>query len=128
MSAKIEAEIAQMDDAEAAAFLADLGIERPSRDRVLRAAYELLSLISFFTFGGDERRAWTLPKDAAAVEAAGKIHSDIAKGFIRAEVVAFDAMRRAGSWAGAKDAGLHRLEGREYRMQDGDCVIFRFNV
>jgi GTP-binding protein YchF len=128
VSAKIEAEIAQMDDAEAAAFLADLGIDSPSRDRVIRAAYDVLSLISFFTFGEDECRAWTLPRDADAVEAAGKIHSDMAKGFIRAEVVAFDAFRRAGSWAGARDAGLHRLEGREYRMQDGDCVIFRFNV
>jgi len=128
VSAKIEAEIAQMDDAEATEFLADLGLERPSRDRVVRAAFDLLSLLSFFTFGEDECRAWTLPRGADAVEAAGKIHSDIARGFIRAEVVAFDAFRDAGSWAGARDAGHHRLEGKEYRVQDGDCVIFRFNV
>lgn len=128
VAAKIEAEIAQMDDTEAAEFLADLGIERPSRDRVIRAAFDLLSLISFFTFGEDECRAWTLPRDADAVEAAGKIHTDIARGFIRAEVVAFDAFHRCGTWARAKEEGQHRLEGKEYRMQDGDCVIFRFNV
>ncbi len=128
VAAQIEAEIAQMDDTEAVEFLADLGIDRPSRDRVIRAAFQLLSLISFFTFGEDECRAWTLPRAADAVEAAGKIHSDIARGFIRAEVVAFDAFREKGTWAGAKETGVHRLEGKEYRMQDGDCVIFRFNV
>jgi GTP-binding protein YchF len=128
VSAKIEAEIAQMDDEHAAAFLADLGVDRPSRDRVIRAAFDVLSLISFLTFGEDECRAWTVARDADAVEAAGKIHSDLAKGFIRAEVVAFDAFRTAGTWAGAKEAGKHRLEGRDYRIQDGDCVIFRFNV
>jgi hypothetical protein len=116
-----------MDDEHADAFLADLSVDRPSRDRVIRAAF-VLSLISFFTFGEDECRAWTVARDAGAVEAAGKIHSDLAKGFIRAEVVAFDAFRRAGTWAGAKEAGRHRFEGRDYRIQDGDCVIFRFKV
>ncbi len=128
VAAQIESEIAQMEDAEAAEFLADLGIERPSRDRVIRAAFDLLSLIIFFTFGEDECRAWTVARDSDAVEAAGKIHSDIARGFIRAEIVDLGTLREAGSWAAAKDVGKHRLEGKEYRMRDGDCVIFRFNV
>jgi hypothetical protein len=128
VAAKIEAEIAQMDDADAAAFLDDLGLAEPSRDRVIRAAFDLLSLLSFFTFGEDECKAWTLPKGSDAVEAAGKIHSDIARGFIRAEIVPFETFRSAGSWSAAKEAGKHRLEGKEYVVQDGDCVIFRFNV
>jgi ribosome-binding ATPase len=128
VAAQIESEIAQMEDGEAAAFLEDLGLTEPSRDRVIRAAFDTLSLISFFTFGEDECKAWTLTRDSDAVTAAGKIHSDIARGFIRAEVVAFDAFRQRGSWSGARDAGQHRLEGKEYRVQDGDCVIFRFNV
>ncbi len=128
VAAQIESEIAQMDDEEAQAFLADLGLEEPSRDRVIRAAFDALSLIQFFTFGEDECKAWTLPRRSPAVEAAGKIHSDIARGFIRAEVVAFDTFRELGSWNAAKDGGKHRLEGKEYVVQDGDCVIFRFNV
>jgi GTP-binding protein YchF len=128
VSAKIEAEIAQMEPEDAAMFLRDLGIEELSRDRVVRAAFDALTVISFLTFGEDECRAWTLADGSDAVEAAGKIHSDIAKGFIRAEVVAFDALRAAGSWHAAKESGKHRLEGKEYRMQDGDCVIFRFNT
>lgn len=128
VAAQIESEIAQMDDGEAAVFLEDLGIAEPSRDRVIRAAFETLALISFFTFGEDECKAWTLTRGADAVDAAGKIHSDIARGFIRAEVVAFDVFRELGSWNAAKEAGKHRLEGKEYRVQDGDCVIFRFNV
>jgi hypothetical protein len=128
ISAKIEAEIAQMEEADASLFLGELGIEELSRDRVVRAAFDTLSVISFLTFGEDECRVWTLPDGSDAVEAAGKIHSDIARGFIRAEVVAFDALRGAGSWNAAKEAGRHRLEGKEYRMQDGDCVIFRFNA
>jgi GTP-binding protein YchF len=128
VSAQIESEIAAMDDDEAEAFLEDLGIEAPSRDRVIRAAFEALDLQSFFTFGEDECKAWMLPRGAAAVEAAGKIHSDIARGFIRAEVVPFDTFRELGSWNAAKESGRHRLEGKEYVMQDGDCVIFRFNV
>ena len=128
VAARIESEIAQMDDADAASFLEDLGIAEPSRDRVIHSSFELLSLISFFTFGEDECKAWTLPQESPAVEAAGKIHSDIARGFIRAEIVAFDEFRGTGSWNAAKDAGKHRLEGKEYVMLDGDCVIFRFNV
>jgi GTP-binding protein YchF len=128
VAAQIESEIAQMSDEDAAAFLADLGISEASRDRVIRAAFDVLSLISFFTFGEDECKAWTLRKESSAVEAAGKIHSDIARGFIRAEIVSFDHFRSAGTWAQAREAGHYRLEGRDYVMQDGDCVIFRFNV
>lgn len=127
-SAKIEAELAEMDDADAAEFLVDLGIAESSRDRVVRAAYDALRLITFLTFGEDECRAWTVARGDDAVEAASKIHSDIARGFIRAEIVAFDTFKETGSWSAAKDVGKHRLEGKEYLMQDGDCVIFRFNV
>ncbi len=128
VAAKLESEIAAMNDEEAAAFLKDYGLADSSRDRVIRAAFDTLSLQSFFTFGEDECKAWTLPRGSNAVDAAGKIHSDIARGFIRAEVVSFDVFRELGSWNQAKDAGKHRLEGRDYVMQDGDCVIFRFSV
>jgi ribosome-binding ATPase YchF (GTP1/OBG family) len=128
VSAKIESEIALMDDEQATEFLADYGLPTSSRDRVIRTAFETLSLLSFFTFGEDECKAWTLPRGSNAVEAAGKIHSDIARGFIRAEVVPFDVFQALGSWNAAKDAGKHRLEGRDYEIQDGDCVIFRFSV
>jgi GTP-binding protein YchF len=128
VACQIEAEIAQMSDDDARAFLDDLGIRDPSRDRVIRTAFDVLSLISFFTFGEDECKAWTLGRGSSAVEAAGKIHSDIARGFIRAEVVSYDDFRAAGSWAGTRETGRFRLEGREYVMQDGDCVVFRFNV
>lgn len=128
VSCKIEAEIAQMSDEEAKVFLEDLGVKEPSRDRVIRAAFDALSLFQFFTFGEDECKAWTLARGSSAVDAAGKIHSDIARGFIRAEVVSFDHFRASGSWASAREAGHYRLEGRDYVMQDGDCVVFRFNV
>jgi hypothetical protein len=128
VSAQIESEIARMDEEEAGVFLSDLGIEESSRERVIRAAFDQLSLISFFTFGDDECKAWTISRDSDSVEAAGKIHSDIARGFIRAEVVGFRDFSDLGSWNAAKDAGKHRLEGKEYVMQDGDCVVFRFNV
>ncbi len=128
VACQIESEIAQMSDDEARAFLEDLGVQEPSRDRVIRAAFDVLALMQFFTFGEDECRAWTLRRGSRAVDAAGKIHSDIARGVIRAEVVSFDHFRAAGSWAGAREAGNFRLEGRDYVMQDGDCVVFRFNV
>ena len=128
VSAKLESEIAAMSDEEAAEFLKDYGLTASSRDRIIRTAFETLSLMSFFTFGEDECKAWTLPRHSNAVEAAGKIHSDIARGFIRAEIVPFETFRELGSWNAAKDAGKHRLEGRDYEMQDGDCVIFRFSV
>ena len=128
LAGKIEMEIGQLDPDDAVVFMEGLGIAESSRARVIRAAFDALSLISFFTFGDDECKAWTLPKGSDAVEAAGKIHSDIARGFIRAEVVDFVTFRELGSWSAAKDAGRHRLEGKEYVMKDGDCVIFRFNV
>jgi GTP-binding protein YchF len=128
VSAKIESEIAAMDDVHAHEFLAHYGLQDSSRDRVIRAAYEALSLLSFFTFGEDECKAWMLPRRSTATDAAAKIHSDIARGFIRAEVVPFDVFRQVGSWNAAKGAGKHRLEGRDYEVQDGDCVIFRFSV
>jgi GTP-binding protein YchF len=128
ISAKIEAEIDQMDDEEAAVFRKELGLGEGSRERVIRAAFGVLSLISFFTFAGDECRMWTIPRGSHAVEAAGKIHTDMARGFIRAEVVAYDHLRAAGSWAAARETGHYRLEGKDYVMQDGDCVMFRFNV
>jgi GTP-binding protein YchF len=128
VAARIESEIAQMDPDDAREFLDDLGIAEPSRDRVIRAAFDLLSLISFFTFGEDECKAWTVTKGSDAVEAAGKIHTDLARGFIRAEVVDWNTFHEAGSWSGAKDAGRHRLEGKDYVVKDGDCIIIRFNV
>lgn len=124
----IEAEIAQMSEEDARGFLDDLGVAEPSRDRVIRAAFDVLALLQFFTFGEDECKAWTLRRGSSAVDAAGKIHSDIARGFIRAEIVGFEQFREAGSWAAAREAGHFRLEGRDYVMQDGDCVVFRFNV
>ncbi len=129
--AKIEAEIAQLnnnDPKEAAEFMEALGINEASRDKLIRAAYLLLQQIAFFTVGEDEVRAWTLTRDASAQEAAGKIHSDIARGFIRAEVVAYSALHDHGGWNQAKDKGLVRLEGKEYKVQDGDCINFRFNI
>lgn len=127
-AAQIESEIAQMEEEESTAFLEDLGLTEPSRARVIRAAFDALHLIQFFTFGDDECKAWTLARESPAVEAAAKIHSDIARGFIRAEIVPFDTFQDLGSWNAAKDNGKHRLEGKEYVFQDGDCVIFRFNV
>jgi ribosome-binding ATPase len=124
--AKIELEIAQLDPADAAAFLADLGLEESGLDRVIRASYDLLGYISFFTVGEDECRAWSIPRGTTAQAAAGEIHSDIARGFIRAEVVGYDALITRGSMAACRDHGEVRLEGKEYVVQDGDIVNFRF--
>ncbi len=126
--AKTEMEIAQLDEAERAEFLSALGIEEPSRDKLIKAAYQLLTLIAFFTVGEDEVKAWTITRGTIAQEAARKIHSDIARGFIRAEVVAYDALKQHGTWNGAKDKGQVRLEGKEYKVQDGDCINYRFAV
>lgn len=126
--AKIEAEIAQLDGDDAAVFMKEMGIAESGLDRVIRAAYDLLGLQSFFTVGKDEVRAWTIRKGDDAVTAAGKIHSDMARGFIRAEVVAYDDLVAAGSWAGAKEQGKFRLEGKNYIVQDGDVISVRFNV
>jgi len=128
VSAPIEHEIAQLEAAEQREFLDDLGLESPSLDRVLRASYELLGLISFFTVGEDEVRAWTLRKGTVARDAAGAIHSDIRRGFIRAEVVRWDDLLRLGSLARCREAAVLRLEGKEYVMKDGDVANFRFNV
>jgi ribosome-binding ATPase len=124
--AKIELEIAQLDAADAAAFLSDLGLSESGLDRVIRATYDLLGYISFFTVGEDECRAWSIPRNTHAQVAAGEIHSDIARGFIRAEVVAYDALIARGSMAACRDHGEVRLEGKEYVVQDGDIINFRF--
>jgi hypothetical protein len=124
--AKIELEIAQLDAADRASFLADLALAESGLDRVIRASYDLLGYISFFTVGEDECRAWSIPRGTAAQLAASEIHSDIARGFIRAEVVAYDALVSRGSMAACRDRGEVRLEGKEYVVQDGDIVNFRF--
>lgn len=128
LAGQIEMEIAQLDAEDAEMFMADLGISESSLDRVIRLSYDLLGLIAFFTVGPDENRAWTIRRGASAVEAASEIHSDIARGFIRAEIVAYDDLMATGSMAEAKKAGKLRLEGRAYIMQDGDIAHFLFNV
>jgi hypothetical protein len=125
---KVERELAQMTDEDAVEFLVEYGITESAMNRVIRESYGLLGLISFFTVGEDEVRAWTIPAGTRAVDAAEAIHSDIKKGFIRAEVVAYDDLIGAGSIAEAKKRGTVRLEGKEYIMSDGDVVEFRFNV
>ncbi len=128
MSAPIEQEIAQLPGEEARDFLVDLGLGEPSVDRVIRASYDLLGRISFFTVGEDEVRAWTIRRGTSAREAGGAIHSDIERGFIRAETVGSDLLLARGSLAGCRDQGELRLEGKEYEVQDGEVVHFRFNV
>ena len=126
--AQLEAEIAELDGEDRAMFLEDLGIEESGLDRLIKASYALLGLISYLTGGPQEVRAWTITKGTKAPGAAGKIHSDFERGFIRAEIVAFDDLERLGSISAARDAGLYRSEGKEYVMKDGDVVLFRFNV
>ncbi len=126
--AQIEAEIAQLDDTERDEFLLDMGLEEPGLNRVIRAGYELLSLQTFFTAGPKEARAWTVLQGASAPQAAGRIHTDFEKGFIRAEVIGYDDYIAGNGEQGAKDAGKWRLEGKEYIMLEGDVVHFRFNV
>ena len=109
-------------------FLEELGLKQSGLDRLIQASYTLLGLISFLTAGPKEVRAWTITKGTKAPQAAGKIHTDFERGFIRAEVVAFDALMRCGSYNAAKEAGLVRSEGKDYEMKDGDIVLFRFNV
>src|SRR5262245_720135 len=123
---KIELEIAQLDTNDAAAFLADLGLKERGLDRVIRASYDLLGYLSFFTVGEDECRAWSIPRGTSAQLAAGEIHSDIARGFIRAEVVSYDALIARGAMAACRDHGEVRLEGKDYTVQDGDIINFRF--
>lgn len=126
--AQIEAEIAELSGEEKQAFLEDLGIAESGLDRLIKASYSLLGLISFLTAGPKEVRAWTITRGTKAPGAAGKIHSDFERGFIRAEVVSFTDLERLGSMNAVKEAGLLRSEGKEYVMQDGDIVVFRFNV
>jgi GTP-binding protein YchF len=128
LCAQLEMEIASLDEADRNAFLADLGLRGAARDRFIRAAYGLLDLISFLTTGEDEVRAWPIRRGTPAVRAAGKIHSDIERGFIRAEVVSYEDFTSLGSEAKCREAGKLRLEGKEYEVRDGDIVHFRFNV
>ncbi|MGD9366164.1 MAG: DUF933 domain-containing protein [Desulfobacteraceae bacterium] len=125
---KLEQELALMEPEEAEAFLEDFGITTSAMDRVIAGSYELLGLISFFTVGEDEVRAWTIRRGTPAQEAAGEIHSDIQKGFIRAEVLAYDDLISAGSYSEARKQGTVRLEGKAYEVKNGDIINFRFNV
>lgn len=125
---KLESEIAELDDDEKAEFLTDLGMEEAGLDRVIRAGYQLLGLQTYFTAGVKEVRAWTIPVGATAPQSAGVIHTDFEKGFIRAEVIAYDDFIQYKGEQGSKDAGKWRLEGKEYVVKDGDVVHFRFNV
>ena len=126
--AGLEAEISELEGEEKKAFLAELGIEQSGLDNLVTACYDLLGLISFLTAGPEEVRAWTITRGTKAPQAAGKIHTDFERGFIRAEVISFDDLVACGSTAAAKEKGLMRSEGKEYVMQDGDVVLFRFNV
>ncbi len=126
--AEIEAEVAELEPDEAKAFLDDLGVTESGLGKLIKASYHLLGLISFLTAGKPEVRAWTIKRGTKAPQAAGKIHSDIERGFIRAEIVNFDDLVRLGSVNAAKEQGLMRSEGKEYIMRDGDVVLFRFNV
>ncbi len=128
LSARIEMEIGELDDEEAAVFRDDLGLQGSSMERVIRASYQLLGLISFFTAGEDETRAWTVTRGASAVDAAGTIHSDLARGFIRAEVIGWEELLQLGSMAEAKRQGKLRSEGKTYVVQDGDVIEVLFNV
>jgi hypothetical protein len=128
LCARVEREISELDASEQAEFLQQMGLERPARDVFIRSAYGLLELISFFTVGEDEVRAWPVQAGSSAWVAAGKIHSDIQRGFIRAEAIHYDDFVRLGSLAAAKTQGQLRLEGKEYRVRDGDILNFRFSV
>ena len=126
--ARMEQDIAELEGEEKQMFLEELGVAESGLDRLIKCSYALLGLISFLTYGKDECRAWTIKKGTKAPQAAGKIHSDIERGFIRAEVIAYEDMIRCGSVAAAKEKGLLRSEGKEYVVQDGDMIYFRFNV
>ena len=128
ISAKVESEIAELEDEDAREFLHELGLEESGLEKLIKAAFDLLGLMTFLTAGTDECRAWTITKSTVAPKAAGKIHSDIERGFIRAEIVNYDDLIAAGSVAAAREKGQVRLEGKDYVMQDGDVTNFRFNV
>ena len=126
--ARMEQDIAELEGEEKQMFLEELGVQESGLDRLIKCSYSLLGLISFLTYGKDECRAWTIKKGTKAPKAAGKIHTDIERGFIRAEVIAYDDMMKCGSVNAAKEKGLLRSEGKEYVVQDGDMIYFRFNV
>ena len=126
--AELEAQIAELEGEEKEMFLSEIGVEKGGLDRLIQKSYDLLGLMSYLTAGKPEVRAWTITKGTKAPQAAGKIHSDFERGFIRAEVISFDDLMAHGSMAAAKEKGLVRSEGKEYVMQDGDIVLFRFNV
>lgn len=128
VSAKIESEISQLDKEEKEEFLAELGLKESGLDKLINASYDLLGLMSFLTAGPKEVRAWTIKKGTKAPQAAGKIHSDIERGFICAEVINYMDLIESGGTSKAKEKGLVRLEGKDYIIQDGDVVLFRFNV
>ncbi len=128
LSAEVEAEIARLDKADRASFLQDLGLTAPAQNRLIQAAYEAMGYITFLTAGPTEARAWTIPRGCTALEAAGKIHTDLARGFIRAETVAFDQLAEAGDYRAAKASGIVRQEGKGYVVQDGDVILIKFNV
>jgi GTP-binding protein YchF len=128
VSAKVESEIAELEAEEKAIFLEELGLEESGLNRLIKAAYQLLGLETYFTAGVQEVRAWTIRRGTKAPQAAGVIHTDFERGFIRAEVVGYDALTESGSMLQAKEKGLLRLEGKEYVVQDGDVMHFRFNV
>ena len=126
--AQLEADLVDLSPAERVEYLESLGVKSSGVDQLIKSAYRVLGLMSFLTAGEKEARAWTIPQGTRAQDAAGTIHSDIARGFIRAEIVGYDELMRAGSYAAAREEGLLRLEGKDYRMQEGDVVHFRFNV
>ena len=126
--AQIEQEIAELDDEEKQMFLDDLGVSQSGLDRLIAASYKLLGLISFLTAGPKEVRAWTITNGTKAPAAAGKIHSDFERGFIRAEIVSYNDLMACGTYNNAKEKGLVRIEGKEYVVSDGDIILFRFNV
>jgi len=128
LSAAIEQELLALDEEERLAFMADLGLHEPAAHRLSRSAYNCLGLISFFTCGPDEVRAWTIPAGYTAPEAAGRIHSDLQRGFIRAETIAYDDLIKSGSEKAAKEAKLYKLNGKDYVVKDGDIIEIRFNV
>ena len=128
ISAQIEEELSELDDDDKAAYLNELGLKESGLNRLVKKSYSLLGLISFLTSGSDECRAWTIKKGTKAPQAAGKIHTDFEKGFIRAEVVSYDDLMACGTYAAEREKGLVRLEGKDYVMNDGDIVLFRFNV
>ena len=128
VSAQVEQELVELDDEERSEFLQELGLSKSGLDKLIEASYNTLGLMSFLTSGEDETRAWTIKKGTKAPQAAGKIHTDFERGFIKAEVVSYDDLMREGSTAAAKEKGLVRMEGKEYVVRDGDVIVFRFNV